>query len=67
MVINNCDHLVAVTDALNQTTSLERKPDGEALYIKHPDGTAETFIYNTLGQVLTHTDGKGQATRLQRT
>ncbi len=56
-----------MTDALNQTTTLERKPDGEVLRIDHPDGTAETFTYNTLGQVLTHTDGKGQTTRLQRT
>ena len=60
-------HLVAVTDALNQTTALERKPDGEVLRIHHPDGTSESFTYNTLGQVLTHTDGKGQTTRLQRT
>ncbi|AFO50401.1 hypothetical protein REH59_15750 [Pseudomonas sp. BO3-4] len=37
------------------------------LRIKHPDGTAETFTYNTLGQVLSHTNGKGQTTRLQRT
>ncbi|GLO02511.1 RHS repeat-associated core domain-containing protein [Pseudomonas putida] len=60
-------HLIAVTDALSQTTSLERKPDGEVLRINHPDGTAETFTYNTLGQVLSHTDSKGQTTRLQRT
>jgi RHS repeat-associated protein len=59
--------LVAVTDALNQTTRLERKPDGEVLRIDHPDGTAESFTYNALGQVLTHTDGKGQTTRLLRT
>ena len=44
-------HLVAVTDALNQTTKLERKPDGEVLRINHPDGTAESFTYNALGQV----------------
>jgi len=37
------------------------------LRIHHPDGTAESFTYNALGQVLTHTDGKGQTTRLQRT
>jgi len=37
------------------------------LRINHPDGTAETFTYNTLRQVLSHTDGKGQTTRLQRT
>nr|WP_269806168.1 RHS repeat-associated core domain-containing protein [Pseudomonas asiatica] len=60
-------HLVAVTDALNQTTTLERKPDGEVLRISHPDGTAETFTYNVYGQVLSHTDGKGQTTRLMRT
>ncbi|WDY57004.1 RHS repeat-associated core domain-containing protein [Pseudomonas sp. PSKL.D1] len=60
-------HLVAVTDALNHTTTLQRKPDGEVLRIDHPDGTAEAFTYNALGQVLTHTDGKGQTTRLQRT
>ncbi len=60
-------HLVAVTDALDQTTTLERKPDGEVLRIEHPDGTAESFTYNALGQVLTHTDGKGQTTRLLRT
>ena len=60
-------HLIAVTDALNQTTKLERKPDGEVLRIDHPDGTAESFTYNALGQVLTHTDGKGQTTRLLRT
>ncbi|MEE4716347.1 RHS repeat-associated core domain-containing protein [Pseudomonas alliivorans] len=59
-------HLVAVTDALNQTTRLERKPDGEVLRIDHPDGTAESFTYNALGQILTHTDGKGQTTRLMR-
>ena len=60
-------HLVAVTDALNQTTTLERKPDGEVLRISHPDGTAESFTYNVYGQVLSHTDGKGQTTRLMRT
>jgi YD repeat-containing protein len=60
-------HLIAVTDALNQTTTLERKPDGEVLRIQHPDGSAESFTYNALGQVLTHTDGKGQTTRLLRT
>jgi YD repeat-containing protein len=59
-------HLVAVTDALNNTTTLERKPDGEVLRINHPDGTSETFTYNELGQVLTHTDGKGQITQLLR-
>jgi YD repeat-containing protein len=60
-------HLIAVTDALNQTTRLERKPDGEVVRIEHPDGTAEAFTYNALGQVLTHSDGKGQITRLLRT
>ncbi|MFV3340627.1 type IV secretion protein Rhs, partial [Pseudomonas sp. NY15349] len=60
-------HLVAVTDALNQTTTLERKPDGEVVRISHPDGTAETFTYNVYGQVISHTDGKGQTTRLMRT
>jgi YD repeat-containing protein len=60
-------HLIAVTDALNQTTTLERKPDGEVLRIQHPDGSAESFTYNALGQVLAHTDGKGQTTRLLRT
>ncbi|MFJ1337603.1 RHS repeat-associated core domain-containing protein [Pseudomonas caricapapayae] len=60
-------YLVAVTDALQQTTTLERKPDGEVLRINHPDGTAENFTYNVYGQVLSHADGKGQITRLQRT
>ena len=60
-------HLVAVTDALNNTTTLERKPGGEVLRINHPDGTHERFTYNELGQVLTHTDGKGQTTQLLRT
>ncbi|QCY13047.1 RHS repeat-associated core domain-containing protein [Pseudomonas sp. MPC6] len=60
-------HLEAVTDALKQTTTLQRKPEGEVLRIDYPDGTAETFTYNALGQVLTHTDGKGQTTRLLRT
>ena len=60
-------HLVAVTDALNQTTTLARKPDGEVLRISHPDGTTESFTYNVYGQVLSHTDGKGQTTRLMRT
>ncbi len=59
--------LVAVTDALNQTTTLERKPDGEVVRITHPDGTRESFTYNVYGQVLSHTDGKGQTTRLMRT
>ncbi|EGH49857.1 YD repeat-containing protein, partial [Pseudomonas syringae pv. pisi str. 1704B] len=34
--------LVAVTDALNNTTTLERKPGGEVLSINHPDGTRES-------------------------
>ncbi|MFJ4434016.1 RHS repeat-associated core domain-containing protein, partial [Pseudomonas sp. NPDC089395] len=59
--------LVAVTDALNQTTTLERKPDGEVLRIHHPDGSSESFTYNVYGQVLSHSDGKGQTTRLLRT
>ncbi|VVO63905.1 hypothetical protein PS850_00961 [Pseudomonas fluorescens] len=54
-------HLVAVTDALNQTTTLERKPNGEVLRIQHPDGSAESFTYNALGQVLTHTGNKNPA------
>ncbi|MFA0965871.1 RHS repeat-associated core domain-containing protein [Pseudomonas amygdali] len=58
--------LVAVTDALNNTTTLERKPGGEVLRIDHPDGTRESFTYNAHGQVLTHTDGKDQTTHLAR-
>jgi len=50
----------------SQTTTLERMPDGEVLRITHPDGTKETFSYNAYGQVLSHTDGKGQTTRLMR-
>jgi YD repeat-containing protein len=49
--------LVAVTDALNQTATLERKPDGEVQRISHPDGIPETFTYNVYGRVLSHTDG----------
>ena len=60
-------HLVAITNALNQTTALTRKPNGEVLHIEHPDGSKERFTYNALGQVMTHTDGKGQTTRLSRT
>ncbi|KPW47888.1 Rhs family protein, partial [Pseudomonas syringae pv. antirrhini] len=59
-------HLIAVTDALNTTTTLERKPDGEVLRINHPDGSVESFAYNALGQVVSHTNGKGQITRLSR-
>ena len=58
-------HLVVATDALNQTTTLERKPDGEVLRISHPDGTTETFTYNAYGQVLSYTDGKGQRVRYE--
>ena len=32
-------HLVALTDALSQTTRLTRKPAGEVLLIEHADGT----------------------------
>ncbi|PVZ40656.1 RHS repeat-associated protein [Pseudomonas sp. CC120222-01a] len=35
--------------------------------ISHPDGTKESFTYNVYGQVLSHTDGKGQTIRLMRT
>ena len=40
-------HLVSVTDALNQTTTLERKPDGEVLRItrmapRKPSATTST-------------------------
>ncbi len=46
--MSNClckefDHLFAVTDALNTTATLERKPDGEVLRINHPDGVARCF------------------------
>lgn len=37
------------------------------LRISHPNGTTESFTYNVYGQVLSHTDGKGQTTRLMRT
>ncbi|UVM03038.1 hypothetical protein LOY25_18560 [Pseudomonas laurylsulfatiphila] len=37
------------------------------LRIHHPDGSAESFTYNALGQVLSHTDDKGQTTHLLRT
>jgi len=46
---------------------LERKPDGEVLRIHHPDGSAESFTYNALGQVLSYTEDKGQTTHLLRT
>nr|WP_234697503.1 RHS repeat domain-containing protein [Pseudomonas syringae] len=36
------------------------------LRINHPDGTSENFTYNALGQVVSHTNGKGQITRLSR-
>lgn len=49
-------HLVAVTDALNQTTTLARKPDGEVLRISHPDGTTETFTCSVY-RVATSTTG----------
>ncbi|MCI3943271.1 type IV secretion protein Rhs [Pseudomonas syringae] len=58
--------LVAVTDALNNTTTLERKPGGEVLCIHHTDGSRERFTYNAHGQVLTHTNGKDQTTHLSR-
>ncbi|KPW33203.1 Rhs family protein, partial [Pseudomonas syringae pv. apii] len=58
--------LIAVTGALNNTTTLERKPGGEVLRIDHPDGSRERFTYNAHGQVLTHTNGKGQITHLAR-
>ncbi|WP_354675719.1 RHS repeat-associated core domain-containing protein [Pseudomonas syringae USA007] len=58
--------LIAVTDALNNTTTLERKPGGEVLRIDHPDGSRERFTYNAHGQVLTHTNGKDQTTHLAR-
>ncbi|KWS62042.1 sugar-binding protein [Pseudomonas amygdali pv. morsprunorum] len=35
-------------------------------YTHPPDGTSEHFTYNELGQVLTHTDGKGKTTQLLR-
>ncbi|MEL7941795.1 type IV secretion protein Rhs, partial [Pseudomonas delhiensis] len=53
--------------ALGQTTRLQRKPNGEVLAIEHADGSREAFSYNALGQLLGHTDGKGQSTRLIRT
>jgi YD repeat-containing protein len=31
--------------------------------VTHPDGTSVTFTYNPYGQMLTHTDGKGQRIR----
>ncbi|POF96726.1 hypothetical protein BGP81_08305 [Pseudomonas putida] len=34
--------------------------------ISHPDGIPETFTYNVSGRVLSHTDGKGQTTRLMQ-
>ncbi len=55
------------SNALDLICEYRWQPDGEVLRIHHPDGTAESFTYNALGQVLTHTDGKGQTTRLQRT
>ena len=45
-------HLVAVIDVLNQSTTLEHKPDGEVVRIIHPDGTTECFTYNVHGQIL---------------
>ncbi len=42
-------HLVAITNALNQTTALTRKPNGEVLHIEHPDGSTERFTYNAFG------------------
>ncbi|GKS06013.1 hypothetical protein PSTH1771_13375 [Pseudomonas syringae pv. theae] len=58
--------MASSTDALNNTTTLERKPGGEVLRIDHPDGSRERFTYNAHGQVLTHTNGKDQTTHLAR-
>ena len=59
-------HLVVVIDALNQTTTLERKPNGEVVRITHPDGTTERFTYNVHGQILS-TLMASQTVRLMRT
>ena len=39
---------MADTDSPNQTTTLERKPDGEVPLIYHPDGSSECFTYPTM-------------------
>jgi uncharacterized repeat protein (TIGR02543 family) len=44
---------VAVTDALQQTTTLERKPDAEVLRINHPDGSSDNFTYTATWSVMT--------------
>ncbi len=56
-------HLVAVTDALNQTTTLERKPDGEVLRIDQAEGEEQKVYYfhtDQIGTPLELTDSDGE-------
>ena len=47
-------HLASETDALGRITRYQRDPNGLPTRIDHPDGSYETFTYNTFGQPLTH-------------
>ncbi|WP_342351530.1 RHS repeat-associated core domain-containing protein [Gilliamella apis] len=59
-------HLTSRTNAIGEKIRLLRKPQGEVTHIIHADGIQESFTYNAMGQLLSHTDGKGQTVYLSR-
>ena len=59
-------HLVAATNALDQTTRIERLPTGQASAVELPDGGQESFEYDAAGLLITHHDRAGHVRRWLR-
>ncbi len=57
-------HLASITDKRGHTTSYTRNALGSPLTITHPDGTIETFTYDSRNRVKSHKlSGSGFTTR----
>ena len=58
--------LVAATNALEQTTRLERLPTRQVKTVELPDGSQESFAYDPAGLLAVHHDRAGHAQHWQR-
>jgi YD repeat-containing protein len=59
-------NLIASTNALEQTTRIERLPTGQAEHIELPDGSQERFEHDAQGLVIAHHDRAGHSSHWLR-
>lgn len=58
--------LVATTNALDQTTQIQRLPTGQPVRVELPDSSEERFDYDAAGLLIARHDAAGHSTRWLR-